>query len=88
MPLPVSHAVFLTTLSKMSPTQKALSAVLLFHDGTCWDGIKRELWHALTGTHSATTKTLCATVRRAIADELVAQRHMKGEVPDAQAPPH
>lgn len=52
--------------SEAQARQAALEAVLLFHSGAPWDDRKTSIWQYLTGTHEATTKVLCDTVRSAL----------------------
>lgn len=49
-------------------TRNALEAVLLFYSPPPWDAAKRARWQALTGADEATTRVLCDTVRKALAE--------------------
>jgi hypothetical protein len=53
--------------SQAAEYETALRAVLLFHSGCAWTPDVRSEWKELTGFDEASTKTLCDTVRAALA---------------------
>lgn len=56
-------------MARISNAERLARAVLLFHHGGEWTHSDAEVWHALTGTHQATTKVLCDLARRVRSEE-------------------
>jgi len=56
------------TCPACTPLRDALALVLLFHRGGPWSAESRAEWFRITGSHDATTRVMCDTVRAALAD--------------------
>lgn len=53
-------------LEVVAALASSANATLLFHSAAPWSPDKRDEWHVLTGSDSATTKMLCDVAREAL----------------------
>lgn len=58
----------------ISDAERLARAVLLFHRGSPWSAVDREMWRHYTGSDEATTKALCDLARRVRRSEETVKR--------------
>lgn len=57
------------SMARISNAERLARAVLLFHHGGEWTKADQQIWHALTGSHDATSRVLCDLARQVRSEE-------------------